>query len=49
LTTDRLVSFMDGRAASFSQAEFLTVIAGLEVNQTHIGLIGLQQTGVAFL
>ena len=46
---DLLVSFMDGRNASFSQADFLTVIAGMEINQAHIGLIGLQQTGIEFI
>jgi hypothetical protein len=46
---DLLVSFMDGRNANFSQADFLTVIAGMEINQTHIGLIGLQQTGIEFI
>ncbi len=48
-TVDVLVSFMDGRSASYSQAAFLTVIAGLEVNQIHIGLVGLQQTGVEYI
>jgi hypothetical protein len=48
-TIDSLVAYLDGRSASYSQADFLTVIAGLEVNQTHIGLVGLQQTGIAYL
>lgn len=47
-TVDMLVGYMDGRSASYSQAEFMTAIANLEVNQTHIGLIGLQQTGIEF-
>lgn len=47
--TDLLVSYMDGRIASFSQAEFLSAVAGMEINQAHIGLIGLQQTGVDFI
>lgn len=47
--TDLLVSFMDGRNASFSQADFLTVVAGMEINQAHIGLIGLQQMGIEFI
>ena len=47
--TDLLVSFMDGRNAHFSHADFLTVIAGMEINQVHIDLIGLQQTGVEFI
>jgi hypothetical protein len=48
-TVDMLVGFMDGRNASYTQAEFMAVVAGLEVNQTHIGLIGFQQTGVEFV
>jgi len=46
--TDLLVSYMDGRIASYSQAAFLSTVAGMDVNQAHIGLIGLQQTGVEF-
>jgi len=45
---DSLVGYMDGRQASYSPAEFMTVVAGLELNQVHIGLMGLQQTGVEF-
>ena len=48
-TIDTLVGYIDGRHASYTQAEFMSVVAGLEVNQTHIGLIGLQQTGVEFV
>ena len=47
--TDLLVSFMDGRNAHFSHADFLTVIAGMEINQVHVDLIGLQQTGIEFI
>lgn len=47
-TIDMLVGYIDGRYASYTHAEFMTVISGMEVNQTHIGLIGLQQTGVEF-
>ena len=46
---DMLLSYMDGRVARYSQAEFMTAVAELEVNQAHIGLIGLQQTGIAYL
>ena len=46
---DGLVAYLDGHLASYSQAEFLAVAAALEVNQAHIGLVGLQQTGVAYL
>ena len=40
---------MDGRSASYSQSDFLTVVAGMEVNQTHIDLIGWQQTGIEYV
>ncbi len=45
---DTLVSFMDGRTASYSQAAFLAEVAGLELNQAHIELVGLAATGVEF-
>lgn len=48
-TVDWLVSYMDGRTASYTQADFMTVIAGLELNQTHINLVGLQQTGIEYV
>ena len=46
---DMLVGYMDGRSAKYTQSEFMTVVAGLELNQTHIGLVGLAQAGVEFL
>lgn len=46
---DSLISYMDGRNASMSQTDFLTAIAGLELNQQHIGLVGLQSTGVEYI
>ena len=48
-SVDALVSFMDGRTASYSQATFLAVVAELELNQAHIGLVGLASTGVEFV
>ncbi len=45
---DMLVSFMDGRTAGYSQATFLAAVAELELNQTHIGLVGLASTGVEY-
>ena len=47
--TDWLVSFMDGRNADFSQAQFLATISALEINRAHIDLVGLQQTGLEYL
>lgn len=46
---DMLVGYMDGRSAKYSQTEFMVIIAGLDLNQTHIGLVGLQQTGIEFI
>ena len=48
-TLDMLLSYMDGRAARYSQAEFMTAVAELEVNQAHISLVGLQQTGISYI
>ncbi len=48
-TVNALVGYMDGRSANYSQADFMAVVAGLEVNQTHIGLVGLQQSGVEYI
>jgi hypothetical protein len=48
-TVDMLVGFMEGRHASYSQAEFMAAVADLEQNQTHIGLVGLQQVGIEYL
>ena len=45
---DMLVAYMDGRSASYSQAAFMAVVAGLELNQAHIGLVQLQQSGVEY-
>ena len=45
---DLLVSYMDGRNASYSQADFMTILAGFEINQTHINLVGLRQTGIEY-
>ena len=46
---ETLVSYMDGRAASVSQAAFMAAVAGLDANQSHIGLVGLQQNGLEFV
>jgi hypothetical protein len=47
-TIDRLVGYMDGRFAHYTQADFLAVVAGLEENRAHIGLVGLQEAGVEY-
>lgn len=48
-TIDWLVGYMDGRNSSYTQADFLTVVAGLEVNQMHIDLVGLQHNGIEYI
>jgi len=45
---DSLVSYMDGRNASMSQADFLTAISDLQLNQNHVNLVGLQTTGLEY-
>ncbi|MBP9060339.1 MAG: pre-peptidase C-terminal domain-containing protein [Rhodoferax sp.] len=44
-----LVGYMDGRFAKYTQADFMTVVAELDLNKAHIGLVGLQQTGIEFV
>lgn len=44
-----LAGYMNGQYASYTQADFMTIVAGLELNQVHIGLVGLQQTGVEYV
>jgi Ca2+-binding RTX toxin-like protein len=45
-TVDWLAGFMDGRSGSYSQADFMAIVSELDVNQMHINLVGLQQTGI---
>jgi len=47
-TVDLLVAYMDGRTASYTQADFMAIVADLDLNQTHIGLMGIQQTGIEY-
>jgi hypothetical protein len=44
-----MLSYLYSRAASFSQAEFISFVAVFEVNQQHFNLVGLQTAGVAYL
>ncbi|MFT4863778.1 MAG: Ca2+-binding RTX toxin-like protein [Pseudohongiellaceae bacterium] len=46
---DFALSFMDGRLANFTQAEFIATAARFELNNDAIDLVGLQQTGVEFV
>jgi hypothetical protein len=45
---DLLASFMDGRSAAYTPAQFLGVLASLEINQIAVDLVGLQQSGLVF-
>jgi methionine-rich copper-binding protein CopC len=47
-TVDILVSYLDGRNASYSQVDFLTGVSSFPINQEHIGLVGLQQNGIEY-
>ena len=44
-----LTSYMDGTVATYSQAQFLAAVAALEVNQQHVDLVGLAQTGMEYV
>jgi serralysin len=48
-TALQLAGFMQGSGGSMSQADFLATAAQLELNQQHINLVGLQQTGIEFI
>lgn len=43
-----LAGYMDGRLAALTPAQFAGTVANLEVTQLAVGLVGLQQTGLAF-
>jgi Ca2+-binding RTX toxin-like protein len=43
-----LAGFMNGALATLTPAQFIGIIANLELNQEAIGLVGLQQSGLAF-
>lgn len=46
-TTAALASLIDSGA--YSKADFLAAVTGLPLNQDNVGLVGLQQTGIAYL
>lgn len=46
---DWALSYMDGRAASYTQAEFIVEAAQINENNDTINLIGVQQTGIEYL
>lgn len=47
-TANALAGYIQGSGGSMSQAEFLATVAQLDLNNQHIGLVGLQQTGVEY-
>lgn len=44
-----LASYIQGNGGSMTQADFLATVAQLDLNNQHIGLVGLQQTGVEYI
>ena len=48
-TVDYLAASMTGSGGTMSQADFLADVAQLALNQQHIGLVGLQATGVEYV
>ncbi|MDD2744456.1 MAG: hypothetical protein PHV02_19520, partial [Rhodocyclaceae bacterium] len=48
-TANALAGYIQGSGGSMSQAEFLATVAQLDLNNQHIGLVGLQQTGVEYV
>ena len=48
-TVHSLAGLMQGSGGTMSQADFLTAAATSSINQGHVDLVGLQQTGVHFI
>ena len=46
---DLALSYMDGRVASLSQAQFIATTAQLDANNDAIDLVGLQQSAIEYL
>lgn len=44
-----LAANLQGSGGSLSQAEFIATVAMLDINQQHVGLVGLQTSGVEYL
>ena len=47
-SANALAAYMQGSGGSMSQAEFMTAVAELALNQQHIDLVGLQSTGIEY-
>lgn len=43
-----LAGYLQGSGGAMSKADFLTLIAETELNQVHVNLVGLAQTGIEF-
>ncbi len=48
-TANELAGFIQGNGGTMTQADFLTTVAQLDLNNQHIGLVGLQQIGVEYV
>lgn len=46
---ENLASYIQGSGGSMSQADFLTAVAQLELNNLHVNLLGLRSTGVEYI
>lgn len=44
-----LASYIQGNGGNMTQADFLATVATLDLNNQHIGLVGLQQTGIEYI
>jgi hypothetical protein len=44
-----LSAYIQGSGGLMTQADFLATVAQLELNQSHVNLVGLQSTGVEYL
>ncbi len=44
-----LAAYMQGNGGSMSQADFMTAVAELALNQQHINLVGLQSAGIEYV
>lgn len=45
---DELVSYLQGSGGTYTQAEFLAWAATTELNNQHVNLVGLQNSGIAY-
>jgi len=48
-TAQSIANLLQTSGGAYERADFLAAVAALEMNQQHIGLVGLQATGVEYL